>query len=144
MKPETQQLGWPMMSRMWAVLQGVNAEVEPELDELGLHVKQFFLMAGLANGASPGDLGRLMSVPPSTITYLVKPLEARGFVSRKIASGDLRQVVLSLTPSGRKATAKAEEILSRTFSARLSALTGEEIAQLNSILDKMNAQPKKL
>src|ERR1041384_1512426 len=113
------ELGWLMMGRMWAVLQAVNSEVEPALDELEINSKQFFLMAGLTKGSSPGDLARLMTVPPSTITYLVKQLEALGFVSRQIASEDLRQVVLSLTAAGRKAVVKGEAVMNRAFGARL-------------------------
>jgi len=130
-----------MMGRMWAVLQAVNSEVEPALDGLQINSKQFFLMAGLTNGASPGDLARLMTVPPSTITSLVKQHEALGFVSRQIASEDLRQVALSLTATGRRAVLKGEAVMNGAFGARLAALSKDELAQLDSILDKLIAPP---
>ena len=51
---------------------------------------------------TPTDLASRLGVSPSTLTYRLKGLEARGWVSRRANPADGRSALLGLTPSGRK------------------------------------------
>ena len=56
---------------------------------------------------TPTDLAGRLGVSPSTLTYRLQSLEARGWVSRTANPADGRSALLGLTPRGRKAWSAA-------------------------------------
>ncbi|MDI3287846.1 MarR family transcriptional regulator [Polyangium sp. 15x6] len=127
------------------VTMGVMAEVEPEVREQGLEMKEFFLLGKLDDHPYPADLARALITPKPTITFMVKRLESVGFVKRQTETGDLRRFRLTLTPSGRKAMEAARAILDEAFERRLARLSRSERAELARILvllSEKNAPPR--
>jgi DNA-binding MarR family transcriptional regulator len=55
---------------------------------------------GLSPGISAGGLARILHLHPSTLTGILKRLEAQGVLSRVAHSGDARRAVLHLTSKG--------------------------------------------
>ena len=53
-----------------------------------------------------GDLARALSLPKPSMTFLVKKLEASGYLRRQGEKGDLRRYRLTITPAGKKARDK--------------------------------------
>jgi DNA-binding MarR family transcriptional regulator len=71
-----------ILANLWQLIQSVMDESEPALGALGLSPKAFFLLEEVGDHPFPAELARRMHLPPPTVTYLVKQLEALGFVER--------------------------------------------------------------
>lgn len=77
---------------------------KPLLDELGLTYLQFVTLVALKeeDGQTVGSLGEKLYLDSSTLTPLLKRLEAMGFVTRQRDTVDERQVRIGLTEAGRR------------------------------------------
>ncbi|SER39818.1 transcriptional regulator, MarR family [Faunimonas pinastri] len=120
-----------------------NRVYKPLLDELGLTYPQYLVMVALwaENDQTVGGLGAKIFLESSTLTPLLKRLEALKYVSRRRDSGDERVVRVSLTDEGRALRQRAHDVprcvleasgLSETQLRRLQA----EITQLRENLHK--------
>jgi DNA-binding MarR family transcriptional regulator len=69
-------------------------------------------------------------------TIIVDKLETLGFVERRPHPSDRRSKVVSLTPAGREAAARADRILSEP-PPELRALSDEQLAQLTTLLAQL-------
>jgi len=125
---------WELWTLNFELTMGVMAEVEPEVREQGLEMKEFFLLGKLDDHPHPADLARALITPKPTITFMVKRLEGAGFVQRQTEADDLRRFRLTLTPSGRKAMEAARAILDEAFGRRLARLSTAERAELTRVL----------
>jgi DNA-binding MarR family transcriptional regulator len=128
---------WEIWTLNFELTMGVMAEVEPEVRELGLEMKEFFLLGKLDDHPYPADLARALITPKPSITFMVKRLEAAGFLQRQTEAGDLRRFRLTLTRSGRKAMEAALAILDAAFGRRLARLSAGERAELARILARL-------
>ena len=75
----------------------------------GLGVNQFSILARLSRvGPSTiQDLARLLVMDRSTLGHLLRPLEKRGLVKLDVSEQDRRSCIVTLTPAGKAAVAKA-------------------------------------
>lgn len=82
---------------------------KPLFDELGLTYPQYVTLVALNDegGQTVSQLGEKLFLESSTLTPLLKRLEAMGYVTRKRDSQDERQVRVSLTPKGQTIFEKA-------------------------------------
>ncbi len=119
----------------------VMSEVEPEVREHGLEMKEFFLLGKLDAHPYPADLARALLTPKPSITFMVKRMELLGFVKRQSEAGDLRRFRLTLTRSGRKAMEAARKILDDAFGRRLARLSLAERNELTRTLQRL-AEPR--
>ena len=93
---------------------------------LGLTNGQFSLLAGL-NLPAPRPMtpvARLLGMDRTTLTAMLKPLEARGLVAIEADPNDRRTRRISLTRSGRRLLARAVPIWEETHSEVEAALAG--------------------
>jgi DNA-binding MarR family transcriptional regulator len=76
---------------------------KPLLDELGLTYLQFIALVALneEDNQTVGSLGEKLYLESSTLTPMLKRLEAMGFVTRQRDVLDERQVRVALTETGR-------------------------------------------
>src|SRR4051812_17468963 len=76
---------------------------KPVLDKLGLTYTQYIALVALweQDDQTVSSLGEKLFLESNTLTPILKKLEAMGYVSRKRAAADERQVVVSLTDAGR-------------------------------------------
>jgi DNA-binding MarR family transcriptional regulator len=129
------------VTKVWALnyrlVSSVLSEVAPALAELGLEVKELFLLAELDTTPHPAALAEALLIPKPTVTMYVKRLEAAGLVKREIDCTDLRRYKLTLTPEGRKAMTRGLGRLAAVFDARLGRLTGAQQAEFKSLLEKL-------
>jgi DNA-binding MarR family transcriptional regulator len=125
---------WTLNYRLVA---SVIGEVAPALHELGIEVKELFLLAELDAHPHPAALAKALLIPKPSVTVYVKRLEAAVLVKREIDSADLRRHKLSLTPEGRKVMARGLALLSEAFGQRLGRLTATQQAELKSLLEKL-------
>jgi DNA-binding MarR family transcriptional regulator len=81
----------------------INRLYKPMLDSMGVTYTQYLVLSCLAarDGQTIGAIAERLALEPSTITPLVKRLEAAEFVTRKRGAADERQVHVHLTGKGR-------------------------------------------
>ncbi len=93
-----------------------------------LTVAQFSALTSLELGGAltPSELAELERVQPPTMTKLVAKLEERGLVGRTPHPTDRRQVILSVTESGRAILAQVERARDEWLTSRLTELSAEE------------------
>lgn len=80
-----------------------NRAYKPLLEELGLTYPQYVALVALSeeDDQTVSQLGKKLFLESSTLTPLLKRLEANGYVTRHRDSDDERQVRVNLTPQGR-------------------------------------------
>jgi DNA-binding MarR family transcriptional regulator len=132
---------WEVWSLQLDVAMSLMAEVEPRIRALKLEIKEFFLLNNLDDHPEPTDLARVLLTPKPTVTFMVKRMEAAGYVRRQLHPTDLRRFHLSLTPPGRRAMEQARDILDEAFGQRLARLARSERADLIRLLQKMSIEP---
>jgi DNA-binding MarR family transcriptional regulator len=129
------------ITKLWALnyrlITAVIGEVAPALRELGIEVKELFLLAELEAHPHPAALAEALLIPKPSVTVYVKRLEAAELVKREIDNADLRRHKLSLTPEGRKVMTGGLALLAEAFGQRLARLTATQQAELKSLLEKM-------
>ena len=139
---------WGEMPRMRAVtsLMRVHQLVLTELDELlrplGLTFARYEVLVLLSfsrRGALPlGKIGERLQVHATSVTPLVKRLEAAGLIKRTPHPEDGRAVLASITPQGRLVLAQATEaILGAQFA--LGALSEDDCDRLTDLLTPARA-----
>lgn len=114
-----------------------NRIYKPLLDELGLTYPQFLVMVTLwqEDNQPVRSIGEKMFLESSTLTPLLKRLEAAGLVTRKRDPKDERSVRISLTDTGAALRAKAENIPTCILEA--TGLDVETVKRLNHDLRVM-------
>ena len=85
---------------------------KPLLDALGLTYPQYLAMMLLweQDGQTVGALGERLYLESSTLTPLLKRMEAAGYIERRRSAEDQRQVHVYLTEAGRALREKALSI----------------------------------
>lgn len=86
-----------------------NRAYKPLFDELGLTYPQYATLVALNEGdrQTVSQLGERLFLESSTLTPLLKRLEAMGYVVRERDTKDERQVRVTLTSAGRAVFEKA-------------------------------------
>jgi DNA-binding MarR family transcriptional regulator len=128
-----------ILAELWRLMQSVMDESEPELEALGLSPKAFFLLAAVQDHAFPAQLARRMHLPPPTVTYLIKQLEAGGFLERRAEPGDLRKFRLVVTDAGRTALERGRKALGAVLDERLRRIDGEDVVAFVRIVKRLAA-----
>jgi DNA-binding MarR family transcriptional regulator len=129
---------WALNYRLVAAVLG---EVSPALGELGLEVKELFILAELDSTPYPAALAQVLLIPKPTVSLYVKRLENAGLLKREIDCSDLRRYKLSLTPDGRKKMARGLRLLAAAFGARLGRLSAAQRADFKALLEKLTKTP---
>ncbi len=89
-----------------------NRVYKPLLDRLGLTYPQYLVMTALweQDGQTVGQIGATLRLESSTLTPLLKRLEASGLLRRTRDAADERQVRISLTDQGRALQTSAQDV----------------------------------
>lgn len=108
---------------------------KPILDELGVSYTQWIIIVALweEDSQSVGTLGEKLFLESNTLTPILKKLEIRGFLERRRAPHDERQVIVTLTPAGR---ALREKGLQRTLVAA-TGLSRDEFSATQQAVAKV-------
>jgi DNA-binding MarR family transcriptional regulator len=126
--PLDDQLCFSLYSASMAVLRAYK----PLLDDLGITYPQYLVLHALweQDGRTVGAIAERLALESSTITPLVKRLEAAGLVSRTRNPADERQVQVRLTGAGREIRGRCG-CLGETLLGR-SGMTIPDLASLNA------------
>jgi DNA-binding MarR family transcriptional regulator len=114
------------MRVVWALDHGLQTTSKQMRSRVGVTGPQRLVIriVGRVPGVSAGRLASILHVDPSTLSVVLKTLEARGLVKRRTDTGDRRRALLELTASGRavdRLRAGTAEEAARRVLARFSA-----------------------
>ncbi|MER6075773.1 MarR family winged helix-turn-helix transcriptional regulator [Streptomyces sp. NPDC003233] len=97
---------------LYAASRSVTTRYRPLLDELGLTYPQYLVMLVLweQDSVSVRDLGNALQLESSTLSPLLKRLEAGGLIRRERRAEDERSVAVRLTQAGADLREKARTV----------------------------------
>ena len=98
---------------LYSAAHAMQQAYRPLLDPLGLTYPQYLVLSALWSGQEPptvGAIGRQLQLESSTLTPLLKRLEAIGLIRRTRDTADERQVRVHLTDDGRAMQARAAHV----------------------------------
>lgn len=131
--PLEQQLCYSIYSAGMAI----QRAYKPLLDGLGLTYPQFLVLNVLwkKDGQTVGGIAEQLALESSTLTPLLKRLEASGLLTRARNPDNERQVLISLTDEGRAMKAKSGCLGDTLLES--SGQTPEELGALNADVRKL-------
>ena len=113
--------------------------IETAVDEIGLHRNRHHLLMYIASHesfASQREIASGLGVTPAAITMSLSALERDGLIVRK-SGADSRYNEIAVTDKGRELIAKSRAHFTEVDKQTFAGLGEEEIASLESCLDKM-------
>jgi DNA-binding MarR family transcriptional regulator len=125
------QLDSQLCFSLYATSMAVNRTYKPLLDRLGITYPQYLVLLALweEDSRTVGTIAARLGLESSTVTPLVKRLEAAGLLTRTRNPRDERQVHVRLTKHGAALQAEcgclAEALIER------SGMAGKRLATLN-------------
>lgn len=124
---------------LYATSMAINRIYKPLLDELGITYPQYLVLSALweEDGRTVGAIAERLALESSTITPLVKRLEAASLVTRERQAADERRVSVSLTRKGR-AMKKDSRCLGQALFAH-AGMKPEELIALNREVLRLRA-----
>ena len=124
---------------LYAASMAVSRMYKPLLDGLGITYPQYLVLNVLWENkrCSVGEIAERLSLEPSTVTPLLKRLEAAGLAVRERDSQDERRVRASLTEHGMALQADCGRL--NALLAESSGMSGPELAELNSLVTQLRS-----
>ncbi len=121
---------------LYGASMAIGRTYKPMLDELGMTYPQYLVMSTLweMGDQTVGAIATRLALEPSTITPLVKRLEAAGFLTRQRNPADERQVNVRLTTSG-----KEMQVRTGCLTAALLEKSGMKPAELIDLNGRVQA-----
>lgn len=115
----------------------VRARLDDILKDAGITTLQYTALTVLDHhdGLSPAQLARDSFVTPQSTADLVANLERRNLVRRDRNPANRRELVVSLTPQGRKLLARYAETVAALEKDMTSGLDPDDIETFRSYLD---------
>lgn len=86
------------------------------------------------------DITRLMLVSQPSVSRLVDRMVARGYVTKRPDPDDGRGTLVQATEKGARAFREVARVHAAHIAARMSALTDEELAQLQELTSKLRTK----
>lgn len=117
------------------LLNTVEADVKADSDLTLLDLGTLFALSHAADGRPMGQVAALFGVDPSVITYRVKRLETRGYVTRRPSSTDGRMIHAHITDDGRRALRSSRSAM--LDSARVNFFSHLDPADLPALHDAL-------
>ena len=105
-------LGSQLCFALYSTLLGVNKVYRTLLREMDLTYPQYLVMLVLweQDSRNVSDICNQLFLETTTLTPLLKRLEARGLVQRQRSAADERQVIVSLTAAGQALRQQAQGV----------------------------------
>lgn len=119
---------------LYGASMAISRLYKPMLDDIGITYPQYLVLHALweEDGRTVGAIAQRLALESSTVTPLVKRLEATGLVVRERNPADERQVQVRLTPPG---AALKEQC--GCLGEALMARAGMEPAELMDLQDRV-------
>jgi len=124
------------MRLLWAVdhaLQSMSKRMEGSLGVTGPQ-RLVIRIAGRFPGISAGELASVLHIHPSTLTGILKRLEARGIIDRKADPSDARRALFGLTAKGREIDALRVGTVEAVVRRALGRLPSRKVTAARDVL----------
>lgn len=121
---------------LYSAVHAMTQAYRPHLEALGLTYPQYLVMSALWAAEAPptvGMLSRLLQLESSTLTPLLKRLEAMGLLIRRRDAEDERQVRVTLTGEGQQMQARTAGI-----AGCIAEQSGMSVEELMSLRDQVS------
>ncbi len=104
-----------------------------------LHGEMFILnhIACHDESALPSELAAAMNASSARVAMALKSLEKKGFVTRRVDTGDRRKINVSLTSRGRELVESHKQEMHRKMERILCQLGGEDAREFIRIVERM-------
>ena len=124
------------MRLLWAVDHGLQSTSKRMETKLGLTGPQRLVvrLVGRFPGISAGHLARILHVHPSTLTGVLKRLEARGLLVRRTDPADARRALFSLTPAGQPLDVPSPGTVEAAVDRALARVSRKSLAAAQELL----------
>jgi DNA-binding MarR family transcriptional regulator len=124
------------MQIIWAVDHGLNKISKHMEATLGVTGPQRLVirLVGRFPGISPGRLAQLLRLHPSTLTGILKRLEAHRLVTRRPDERDRRRMLLELTRRGRRLDRPMRGTLEAAVRSVLVATSPRKVSAAHEVL----------
>ena len=128
--------------RLWLRLFTCTTIVSQVVDsslkrEFGSSLPRFDLLSQLdraPDGLRMGEISTRMLTTGGNVTWLVRALEAEGYVTRRVADSDRRAAIVRLTRAGKRHFAAMARAHERWITTLFSSLTPTERKDLHTLL----------
>ena len=128
--------------RLWLRLFTSTTMISQHVDsalkrEFGSSLPRFDLLSQLErapDGLRMGELSERTLTTGGNVTWLVRALEAEGFVTRRVADTDRRAAIVRLTRAGRRHFAAMARAHERWITTLFASLTPAERKDLHALL----------
>jgi DNA-binding MarR family transcriptional regulator len=130
------------MRMLWAVDHGLQSTSKRMETTLGVTGPQRLVIriVGRSPGISAGELADIMHVHPSTLTGILKRLEARGLINRRPDPEDARRALFVLTAKGKEVDAMRTGTVEAAVRRALARLSQDQIATAGDVLMAVSAE----
>lgn len=129
--------------RLYTAARLVVQSYHPLLRRLGITYSQYIVLMVLweQDGQPVNDIAKRLKLNTNTVTPLLKRMEAEGFLTREKGHADARQMIVSLTPEGKRLQEASRNIPSCMLENMLhgSRMREEELLSLAPLLDNLIA-----
>jgi DNA-binding MarR family transcriptional regulator len=134
----------------WAA-ENAQEVADRALEPLGLTVRHFGVMTfvrdetereGERDSLSQQAIGERLRIDRTTMVSLIDDLERAGYVKRDRNPGDRRAYVITLTPAGKRAQARAEKAVDAHAHEFFGRLSESEREQLHRLLETLIGRPE--
>ena len=122
---------------LYATSMAVGRTYQPMLNDLGITYPQYLVLCALGEGGelTIGAIAQRLSLEPSTITPLIKRMEAGRFVARRRDRSDERHVHVQLTDAGHAVLTRCDCLNERLIER--SGMTLDQLNQLNRQIQQL-------
>jgi DNA-binding MarR family transcriptional regulator len=137
----TAQIG-SILNSLRRVVRAFRAMAQVAEDVLGISGAQHFVLLKLAQAPalSLNDLAARTMTHKSSVSVVVKRLVDRGLVDRQRSSADGRGVVLTLTPAGRRAIARAPDAAQTRLIAALRRFPRRDLEAFAALFERFTVE----
>jgi MarR family transcriptional regulator, organic hydroperoxide resistance regulator len=138
--PPPRPLDQQICFTLYATSMAITRAYKPLLDALGLTYPQYLVLNVLGEapeGITIGGVAARLDLESSTVTPLVKRLEAAGLVARRRGLEDERRVEVTMTETGRALLGRSG-CLNDTLLER-SGMAAEDLGALNQRIQALHA-----
>lgn len=121
---------------IWAVHHGLEKTSKKMDLQLGITGPQRLVLriVGRFPGIPAGRLAEILHVHPSTLTGVLKRLEARGFIERRADPRDARRASLGLTTRGRRLDVASEGTVEAAVNRAMHAAGSHRVRAAGRVL----------
>jgi len=103
--------------------------------EHGLGARGVWTLSAISEGSTtPGDIARLMLLPPSVVSGDLNDLMDRGLIERRKDAGDRRRLIYNLTEEGQALLAGAHQVYVGVLGDMLESYPREQLDSLLRLL----------